>query len=253
MTEFSAENLQKDAFLGGKLHLWQPVKGYRAGVDPVLLAASVPAKPGQTVLDLGCGAGAAALCLGVRVAQLQLYGVEREPAYAALARRNGLEAAQDFTVTQADLAQMPAPLRAMSFDHVISNPPYYDRAHGTAAPDRVREAALGEDLPLAEWIGIGARRVKPRGYLHLILKADRLADALSAMNSCLGSLEVLPLAPRVDRAAELVLMRGRKEGRAPLKLHAPLILHRGADHPGDKDHYTKVVSDVLRCGAPITY
>ena len=50
--------LTRDAFVGGKLHLWQPKDGYRAGVDPVLLAACVRAQPGQSVLDVGCGQGA---------------------------------------------------------------------------------------------------------------------------------------------------------------------------------------------------
>ncbi|MCO4829001.1 MAG: methyltransferase, partial [Lentibacter algarum] len=63
----STPDLTHDAFLGGRLKLWQPKQGYRAGVDPVLLAASIAAKAGESVLDLGCGAGAAALCLGRRV------------------------------------------------------------------------------------------------------------------------------------------------------------------------------------------
>ena len=44
MISTSDTELTYDAFLGGKLHLWQPRRGYRAGVDPVLLAASVEAK-----------------------------------------------------------------------------------------------------------------------------------------------------------------------------------------------------------------
>ncbi|MFO7806744.1 MAG: methyltransferase, partial [Paracoccaceae bacterium] len=69
--------LTQDAFLGGQLYLWQPRRGgYRAGVDPVLLAASVPAQAGETVLELGCGVGAAMLCLHARVKGLQLTGVE---------------------------------------------------------------------------------------------------------------------------------------------------------------------------------
>jgi tRNA1Val (adenine37-N6)-methyltransferase len=55
-----------DGFLGGKLQVEQPVSGYRAATDPVYLAAAVPAKAGQTVLDVGCGVGVASLCLGVR-------------------------------------------------------------------------------------------------------------------------------------------------------------------------------------------
>ena len=50
-------DLTCDDFLGGRLSIWQPRDGYRAGVDPVLLAASVPARAGQSVLELGCGTG----------------------------------------------------------------------------------------------------------------------------------------------------------------------------------------------------
>ncbi|KGJ16313.1 methyltransferase, partial [Paracoccus sanguinis] len=46
-----------DAFLGGRLVLRQPARGYRAGMDAVLLAAACPARPGARVLELGCGAG----------------------------------------------------------------------------------------------------------------------------------------------------------------------------------------------------
>ena len=93
----------------------------------MLLAASVPARAGQSVLDLGCGVGAAALCLGARVPGLELIGVERQADYAALAARNGL------TVVQADLADLPRDLRNRSFDHVLANPPYFDRRAGHAA------------------------------------------------------------------------------------------------------------------------
>ena len=106
MTSTLDGDLSHDAFLGGRLHLWQPKAGYRAGVDPVLLAASVPAKAGQSVLDLGCGVGTAALCLGARVPGLGLVGVERQADYAALAARNGLE------TFCADLTDMPDALKA---------------------------------------------------------------------------------------------------------------------------------------------
>ena len=68
----------RDAFLGGRVVLRQPRDGYRAATDPVFLAAACPAKSGDHVLELGCGVGAAALCLAARVAGLQILGVERQ-------------------------------------------------------------------------------------------------------------------------------------------------------------------------------
>ena len=116
-------DLSRDAFLCGRLHLWQPRKGYRAATDPVLLAAACPARSGQSVLDLGCGVGAAALCLATRVPGLDLHGLELQESYASLARRNAAENAIPMHIETGDLADMPAALR-LSFDHVIANPPY---------------------------------------------------------------------------------------------------------------------------------
>lgn len=240
--------LTRDAFLGGQLHLWQPVKGYRAGIDPVLLAASVEAKAGQTVLDLGCGGGAAMLCLGTRVPGLHLTGVEVQAHYAALARRNAAEAGLAAEVICADLRDLPLDLRQRQFDHVIMNPPYFDRARGKSADDQGRDTGRGGTTPLADWIDIGVRRVAPRGFLTLIQQAARLQDVLAALHGRLGSVVVQPLAARADRAAHLVLVQARQGGRTPFTLAAPLILHDGPIHKHDADDYTPRVRGILRHG-----
>jgi tRNA1(Val) A37 N6-methylase TrmN6 len=244
------ENLTRDAFLGGKLHLLQPKSGYRAGVDSVLLAATVPAQAGDRVLDLGCGVGAAGLCLAARVPGVVLTGVELQPDYAALARRNGGAA---FEVITADLADLPLEIRQRQFDHVLANPPYYDRGASRAAQDAGREAALGEATPLTDWVKIAAKRLAPKGYAHFIHRVERLPEILSTMMGRLGSIEVLPLAPRASRAAELVIVRGRKNGRGAFRLHAPLILHEGCTHEKDGDSYVPRVKAALRDGAALTF
>lgn len=239
--------LTHDAFLGGKLHLWQPERGYRAGVDPVFLAASVNAQAGQSVLDLGCGVGAAALCLGARVAGLTLQGVERQPLYADLARRNGLDTACS------DLTEMPLDLRQQQFDHVIANPPYYDRAASVSATDEGREEAMGQDTPLRDWVRIAAKRLKPKGYAHFIHRAERLPDLLAAANEVMGSVQILPLVPRTGRSAELVILRARKEGRAAFNLFSPLVLHSGEHHTSDRESYNADIKAVLRDGAGLKF
>lgn len=246
-------DLTDDAFLGGRLQLLQPRKGYRAGMDPVLLAASVPARPGQRVLDLGCGVGTAAFCLIRRVPGLALTGIERQPAYAALAGENAHRNGIDLRVLTGDIRGAGQMLSAEDFDHVICNPPFFDPNRRTPAGDPGREAGLAEDTPLADWIDTAARRLRPKGFLHMIHRAERLPDILSSCSHRLGSLEVLPLAPRAGRAAHLILVRARKAGRAAFRLHAPAVLHAGGQHQRDGDDYVPAISAVLRDGQPLPW
>lgn len=241
----------KDAFLGGRLHLCQPRRGYRAGVDPVLLAASIPAQPGQAVLDMGCGVGAAALCLGTRVPGLSLTGIEIQPDIADLARRNG--AGLGYEVFVGDIHDPPRALKQMSFDHVLTNPPYFDRAHGTPSPDQGRETAMGRQNRLGAWMQACFRRLRPGGWFHMIYRVEDLANALAARDGGMGSWEICPLAARVGRPANLMILRARKDGRRPLRLLAPLVMHKGAQHLRDGEDYTDTIRAVLREAAPLEF
>ncbi len=245
---FAADALQRDAFLGGRVWIWQPLQGYRAGIDPVLLAASVPAQAGQAVLELGCGAGPALCCLGHRVAGLDLAGIELQPAYAGLARRNLEENGLSGTVWTGDLRQPPPGMRARSFDHVIANPPYFEAGKRAVADAADRETALAGDTPLADWIATATRRLKPRGMAHVIQRVERLPELMHAMYTHLGTLELIPLLPREGRAPRLILMRGRKDGRAPFRCHPGIVLHRGALHERDGEDYTDLLRGVMREG-----
>ncbi len=236
--------LTQDAFLGGRVQARQPAKGFRSGIDAVLMAAAVPAKEGQSVLELGCGAGVAGLCLKARVA-VEVTGLERQADYVALAQQNGLHA------LHGDLAHMPDLLRQQSFDHVIANPPYYRASDRSAAQDAGREAALTEETPLFAWVDAAIRRLKPKGYLTMIQSADRLPDLLSAMDARLGSIRVLPLSPRAGKDAHLVLVQARKGGRTPFVLRPPLILHEGDTHAQDGESYTPEVRNILRDAAAL--
>lgn len=243
---FTDDALTDDAFLGGLLHLWQPKTGYRAATDPVLLAACCPAQSGQSVLDLGCGAGAASLCLGTRVAGLVLSGLEVQAPYAALARRNAARADLPLKVVEGSILDIPRALRC-DFDHVITNPPYFP-PQGTPARDPGRHLALHEAVGVVEWIMAAQRRVAPQGWLTLIVRADRLADALAGLGDTMGSIAVQPFAPREGREAGRVVIRARKGGRGALRLLAPFLLHDGPQHPGDRDNHSAAAKAVFRDG-----
>ncbi len=236
-----------DDFLSGKVRALQPAKGYRAGVDAVLLAASVPAMPGARVLELGCGVGVASLCLQARV-PVSITGVEVQDGYADLARRNGLD------VVTADLRALPDTVRNTQYQHVIMNPPYFDRSSGSASPNAGRDVAMGGCTPLADWLAIAAKRLAPKGHLSMINRIERLPEALGQMPAVLGSVIVLPVAARTGRPPHLFILQARHSGRAPFRLLPSLIMHEGDTHDGDRESYTPQLRAILRDGdaLPIT-
>lgn len=237
-----------DGFLGGRLRLRQPRAGYRAAVDPVLLAAFAPAAPGDRVLDLGCGVGTAGLCLSARVAGLDLHGIELQPDYAALARLNAAENGLSMRVHEGDLRRPPPALRALSFDLALMNPPYHPARAATGARDAGRDAALREgEAALPEWVAAALRRLVPGGALAAVHLSGRLPALLAALDGPAGAIEVLPVAPRAGSPAGRVLVRARKGSRAALTLHPPLILHERVGG------YSEDAEAVLRKGAALPF
>ncbi len=240
-----------DAFLDGRLSIRQPVRGYRASADPVFLASAVPARSGQTVLDLGGGAGVASLCLGWRVPGLALTAIELQPRLAELARENAVLNGIGLEVVTGDVASMPPALTCQSFDHVITNPPYFEAGSGTAPRDPGKDSATGESMALTAWLDAGFRRLRQGGCLTLIHRAERLGAVASALAARAGDMRVLPISSRAGKPAGRILVRCRKGARTPDRLLSPLIVHEGREHAGDRDSHTIEASRILRDGAAI--
>jgi tRNA1(Val) A37 N6-methylase TrmN6 len=184
------------------------------------------------------------------VPDLRLFGLELQPDYAALARRNAVENGIPMQVECGDLADMPRALR-IGFDHVIANPPYYPRG-GTPSPNTGRDTALRAEIPLGQWVKSATPRLAPGGWLTLICGADGLPEVLAAMETKLGSAAVLPLTPRAGRPALRILLRARKTGRAAFRLLPPFVIHQGPTHDGDRESYTPRANEILRMGSSLS-
>lgn len=244
-----------DVFLGDRLVVRQPRQGYRAGVDAVLLAATVDAAPGGPVslLDIGAGAGTVGLCAAARLAQLHAVLLERDPVLAHLAASNvaanGLEARVRAVCAStvsgaADLACHG--LQQETFDVCLANPPFHDEQAGTLARDALKAASHAMPAnALEDWARFMARMAKPGGRATMIHKADALPHILDVMTPRFGALTIFPIFPRAGEAAIRVIVSGTKGSKAPLTLKNGLVLH------GEGQGFTSETNTILRYGAPL--
>lgn len=219
--------VREDLFLGGRVKLRQPTRGYRAGMDAGLLAAACAAAPGQSVFEAGCGAGAVLCQIGARCPEAQLQGLERDAAMAALAGENlGLNALADrAAVRLGEVAAGPLAEERGRFDWAVSNPPFFDDPAALRAPGPGKRGAWLADDGLQAWLDLLSLTAREGGRVLLIHRADRLADILEGLKRRCGSFAVRPVHPFADAPAKRVLVRAIRGGRAPLVLHPPLVLH----------------------------
>lgn len=229
-----------DGFLlGGRVRYAQPVDGYRTGIEPVLLAASVPARPGERVLEAGAGAGAGLLCLAARVPGLSLTGVEIDPAMAALARRNLAANGMAGEVWTGDITMCSE----SGFDHAFANPPWHDQASTPSPVARRRLAKQGNVLE--SWVRALVRSVRAGGTVSLILPAAQVAracEAFAVVGFGVGTTELLP---KAGRAAKIAVVRGAVGDGVVVA--RPVVLHE----EGGK--FTAGLEAVLRGGAALEW
>lgn len=247
MSPDASPGITQDRLLGGRVTLRQPKAGYRAAIDPVLLAACLDPKPGGHVLDIGCGVGAAALCLLARRPDLAVTGIEIQPGLADLARQNAaLNSVSDrFRVIEGDIATLQPDAR---FDMAMSNPPFLPAERGNAPSDASRALAHVEgEADLPAWTRFAAKSLPHRGTLTLIHRADRLTELLAALDSTrFGSVVIFPLWPGHVAPAKRVLVRAAQGGKAPLVLSPGLLLH------GVEGGFTPAAEAILRDAAALT-
>lgn len=233
--------IEQAPWLGGRVQLRQPVRGYRAALDAALLAAFTPAACDQSVLEIGTGAGAVLTAIGHRCPGRTLFGLERDAQMADLARQNLALNGLSGTIVTADIADGFRSTGLERADWVIANPPYFDDPADLRAPDAAKRGAWMADDGLEGWITFMLAAARDRGGLALVHRADRLADILQLLGTKAGSFVILPVQPFADAPAKRVLVRARRSGKAPLRLLPALILH-----DRQTGHHTPEAEAILR-------
>lgn len=225
---------------------------FKLSTDSVLLADFANTVKMRRCLDLGSGAGVLCVLLAAKAPELMILGLELQPEFADLSRRNlaenGLE--DRVCVEIADLRRHRELFSAEGFDLVVSNPPYFAESTGYSAPEAARSAAREEKTCTLTDLCAAARwALRWGGRFALVHRPERLSEIFCAMTEAgIEPKRLREVVYSAGKAPSLVLVEGVRGGGKGLLFQPPLILtengrdsaeaeriyRRGAYAPGAK-------------------
>ena len=212
------------------LRILQKERGFRFGMDAVLLADFARVAPGDHVADFGTGTGILPLLLFGRGKGARFDALEKQADVADMALRtvrlNGLDgriAVHMLSVEEAD--QVIAPL---SLDGIVCNPPYGLPGATLHNPsDTLRMARHQEEGGLTAWYRMAYRLLRGKGRFSMVYPAPRMLEAMEGLQQAqLAPTRFRLVYPRVDKPANLVLIEAMKDARPMLHPEPPLIVYQ---------------------------
>ncbi|MBX3127117.1 MAG: methyltransferase [Polyangiaceae bacterium] len=209
--------------------LWQPNTGHRTTIDTLLLARfAARGRHPRSVLDLGCGAGAAALVLQHSGVGEDFVLWDNDEAACALARLNAERSGLAAEIVQRDVASGIGDEFAGRFDLVVMNPPYFEP--GSARPPRQAPgAAIGA---LAPFLTLARDALARRGRVCVCYPARSLPELLShAARVGLLAKRLRLVHAYADRDARLALTEFKPGRPGGLCVEPPLVEWRSAGVP----------------------
>ncbi|MDO4161821.1 MAG: methyltransferase domain-containing protein [Pseudomonadota bacterium] len=236
-----------DYLLDKKVKIFQPVAGYRASTDAVLLAAFVSGFKHGTILDVGSGTGAVSLCLAERLKKIspQITGLELQPELAELANFSAARNAfGSLSYKNADirLGTKANGLSPCSFDVVVTNPPYSE--HDLPSPNPSKALAHNHsDFSLAHWLEFCLKMTKPQGKIYMVNRAEALPLICSCLQNKAGNLTILPVYSKCGQTAKRILLSAQKDSKAPCRVLPPFFTH------SENGEYSPEAQKILRSGS----
>ena len=230
-------------FLGGKVLLKQSQNGLRATSDAVLLASAVATKKHQSLLDVGAGNGVIGLCVNARI-PCYLTAIEYQNSLTKIIRQNAILNHTDITVFEHDIFSLKDPLKGQLFDHVVTNPPFYDDT-GKGRQNNEQRLAYRAEFDLKKWLNYCLKHLKSKGSFSMIHRPEMIGEILSVLEKKLGKIEIFPIQTKLESPATRIIIRGILGAKTPLKLYPPLVMH---NVDGSR---SKLAEKILRKGQAI--
>lgn len=211
------------------LQLIQKQRGFRFGVDAVLLSHFANVRSKHRVIDLCTGTGIVPFLIYGKYKPTEVIGLEIQDDMVEMAIRSSkLNDTEETVKFQcADLKDMSIIKSLGRFDVLTVNPPYKLNSAGILNPDDKLAIARHEIMCTLEDVIKSAKvLLKDNGRMFIVHRPERLADIFGLMRKYnIEPKRVQMVHPNVNKAANIVLVEGQRDGGAFLKWEAPIYVY----------------------------
>ncbi len=220
------------------LQIIQNPKKFKFTIDAFLLTGFIKPKPQHRIMDLGAGSGVLSLLIAGQRGIEHIYGLEIQPELVSMAKRsvtlNQLD--HKITILEGDLRSLPVSLKPNSFDHVISNPPFFPADQGIVSGNEALAKAKFEiSCTLEDVIRASARLVKANGSVALIYPTGRLTVLIQTLAKFhLNPVRLRFVYARPAENSNLLLIEAKSDSKCAPVVLPPLFIYDNNDHYTDE-------------------
>ena len=218
------EDLQNNGLV-----ILQKKRGFRFGMDSILLKDFVRIKQYEHVADLGTGSAILPILLSAKEPSAWFSAFELQPDVADMARRsvmmNGLE--HQVTVFCDDLRNAAQHIGKASVQAVVCNPPYGKKNTILLSESENKMLSRHEtDCEIGNILESAATILKNQGRMYLVFPAQRMLELFDRMRDHhLEPKRLRMVCGKASKAPYLLLVEGIKNARPMLHWLPPLIVH----------------------------
>lgn len=210
------------------LKIVQDTEMFNFSLDSVLLPNFITINENiNNILDIGTGNGPIPLILSTKTnAKITGYEIQKEVSILAKEsiKINNLQ--NQITIINNDIKNNT--YETETFDIITCNPPYFEvKDKSKFNKNDYKTIARHEvNLKLEELLKISKKLLKNGGTLGLVHRPERLIDILIEMRKYnIEPKKIRLVYPKKNKAANILLIEGKKNGKKGLKILPPLYSH----------------------------
>ncbi len=217
----------KDYLLDGKLIYFQPKKGYRSGIEPIILSGQIyKSNVEKNILDMGAGCGPISLIISYRNPYSMVMGFEKNIGHFELANKNKeANELNNLNFLLKDVCRLDEKFTSF-FDLIFTNPPFFFKENViTSKNESIHDAKYISKEKAKIWITNMIKYLKPEGKAYLINRFENLNFMLELlkMNKC--CVRITPLSSFKGSMPKNVLLCINKDKNYVEKKENEIIIH----------------------------